>query len=41
MSVTLIYTIHGFGFQEDLTVKDTEEILNDLKNGKKPAPGPR
>ncbi|XP_019881169.1 probable NADH dehydrogenase [ubiquinone] flavoprotein 2, mitochondrial [Aethina tumida] len=28
-------------YYEDLTVKDTKEILNDLKNGKKPAPGPR
>jgi len=26
---------------EDLTVKDTEEILSDLKSGKKPRPGPR
>nr|CAH7766049.1 unnamed protein product [Callosobruchus chinensis] len=28
-------------YYEDLTVKDTEEILADLKNDKKPAPGPR
>jgi hypothetical protein len=27
--------------QEDLTVKDTEEILEDLKNGKAPRAGPR
>lgn len=27
--------------QEDLTVQDTNEILNDLKAGKKPKPGPR
>jgi hypothetical protein len=27
--------------QEDLTVKDTEEILEDLKNGKVPRAGPR
>jgi NADH dehydrogenase (ubiquinone) flavoprotein 2 len=27
--------------QEDLTVKDTEEILSDLKNGKTPRAGPR
>lgn len=27
--------------QEDLTQKDTEEILDDLKNGKKPKAGPR
>jgi len=28
-------------YYEDLTVKDTHEILDDLKNGKKPAAGPR
>ena len=28
-------------YYEDLTVKDTNEILNDLKAGKKPAAGPR
>ncbi|XP_044269783.1 NADH dehydrogenase [ubiquinone] flavoprotein 2, mitochondrial [Tribolium madens] len=28
-------------YYEDLTAKDTEEILNDLKNDKKPKPGPR
>uniref|UniRef100_A0A1B6FPB4 NADH dehydrogenase [ubiquinone] flavoprotein 2, mitochondrial n=1 Tax=Cuerna arida TaxID=1464854 RepID=A0A1B6FPB4_9HEMI len=28
-------------YYEDLTVKDTEEILADLKAGKKPKPGPR
>ncbi|CAH1961936.1 unnamed protein product [Acanthoscelides obtectus] len=28
-------------YYEDLTVKDTEEILSDLKSDKKPAPGPR
>lgn len=27
--------------QEDLTGKDTEEILQNLIDGKKPAPGPR
>lgn len=27
--------------QEDLTEKDTEEILQDLKDGKTPRPGPR
>lgn len=27
--------------QEDLTAKDTEEILEDLRAGKKPRPGPR
>ena len=27
--------------QEDLTVKDTEEILEDLKNDKVPRAGPR
>ncbi|XP_054286496.1 NADH dehydrogenase [ubiquinone] flavoprotein 2, mitochondrial [Macrosteles quadrilineatus] len=28
-------------YYEDLSVKDTEEILDDLKAGKKPKPGPR
>ena len=28
-------------YYEDLTVKDTNEILNDLRNGKSPAKGPR
>ena len=28
-------------YYEDLTVKDTNEILDDLKAGKKPAAGPR
>ena len=28
-------------YYEDLTVKDTHEIFNDLKAGKKPAAGPR
>lgn len=28
-------------YYEDLTVKDTEEILSDLKCGNKPRPGPR
>ena len=28
-------------YYEDLTVKDTHEILDDLKAGKKPAAGPR
>ncbi|CAH0390543.1 unnamed protein product [Bemisia tabaci] len=28
-------------YYEDLTVQDTEEILDDLKNGKKPRAGPR
>ncbi|KAJ3664020.1 hypothetical protein Zmor_008227 [Zophobas morio] len=28
-------------YYEDLTVQDTEQILNDLKNNKKPKPGPR
>ena len=28
-------------YYEDLTVKDTEEILEDLKAGKKPPAGPR
>jgi len=28
-------------FYEDLTVKDTEEIIDDLKNGRKPIAGPR
>ncbi|GAB0094461.1 NADH dehydrogenase [Sergentomyia squamirostris] len=28
-------------YYEDLSVKDTEEILEDLKNGRKPAAGPR
>lgn len=28
-------------YYEDLTCKDTEEILNDLKCGKKPRAGPR
>ncbi|XP_050300990.1 NADH dehydrogenase [ubiquinone] flavoprotein 2, mitochondrial [Anthonomus grandis grandis] len=28
-------------YYEDLTVNDTEEILNDLRAGKKPKPGPR
>ncbi|KAF7273410.1 NADH dehydrogenase ubiquinone [Rhynchophorus ferrugineus] len=28
-------------YYEDLTVQDTNEILNDLKAGKKPKPGPR
>ena len=27
--------------KEDLTPKDIDEILDDLKNGKKPAKGPR
>lgn len=27
--------------QEDLTAKDTEQILDDLKAGKKPRPGPQ
>lgn len=27
--------------QEDLTAKDTEEILDDLIKGRSPAPGPR
>lgn len=27
--------------QEDLTAKDTDEILQDLINGKEPRPGPR
>lgn len=30
-----------FCLQEDLTPKDTEEILDDLQSGKKPRPGPR
>ena len=30
-----------FGLQEDLTVADTEEILEDLKNDRAPKPGPR
>jgi len=28
-------------FYEDLTLKDTDQILNDLKAGKRPQPGPR
>lgn len=28
-------------FQEDLTTKDVESIIDDLKNGKTPTPGPR
>lgn len=28
-------------YYEDLSAKDTEEILDDLKAGRKPAPGPR
>lgn len=28
-------------YYEDLTVKDVEDIINDLKAGKKPKPGPR
>lgn len=28
-------------YYEDLEVKDMEEILDDLKAGKKPKPGPR
>jgi len=28
-------------FYEDLTLKDTEDILNDFKAGKRPQPGPR
>lgn len=28
-------------YYEDLTCKDTEEIVNDLKSGKKPRAGPR
>jgi len=31
----------GDDYYEDLTVKDTHEILNDLRAGKKPAAGPR
>lgn len=27
--------------QEDLTSKDVESIIDDLKNGKTPTPGPR
>lgn len=27
--------------QEDLTSKDVESIIDDLKNGKIPTPGPR
>lgn len=27
--------------QEDLTTQDVESIIDDLKNGKTPAPGPR
>jgi len=27
--------------QEDLTTKDVESIIDDLKNGKTPTPGPR
>lgn len=34
------YRAHLFA-QEDLTVKDTEEILTDLQNDKKPPAGPR
>lgn len=30
-----------FGLQEDLTAKDTEEILQDLMAGKTPRAGPR
>ena len=28
-------------YYEDLTVKDTDDILNDLRAGKQPAKGPR
>ncbi|XP_046842829.1 NADH dehydrogenase [ubiquinone] flavoprotein 2, mitochondrial-like [Xenia sp. Carnegie-2017] len=31
----------GDNYYEDLTLKDTEEILNDLKSGKTPKAGPR
>lgn len=38
----IILLIYGFEpLQEDLTEKDTEEILQDLINGKSPRPGPR
>ncbi len=33
--------VTGVDFQEDLSVKDVEEILVDLKAGRTPAPGPR
>lgn len=36
----LIHLFH-FKLQEDLTAKDTEEILQDLIDGKEPRPGPR
>lgn len=39
LSITLTRFFHSS--QEDLTEKDTEEILQDLKNGKKPRFGPR
>lgn len=31
----------SFALQEDLTVKDTEEILDDLSKGRQPRAGPR
>lgn len=38
-----VFLTLGFNFysQEDLTEKDTEEIIDDLKAGREPKAGPR
>ena len=35
------FLTYALSLQEDLTVKDTNEILNDLKAGRVPKAGPR
>lgn len=35
------FYILGCGFQEDLTTADIEQILDELKAGNVPLPGPR
>lgn len=39
--LAFIENVFNILFQEDLTVKDTEEILQDIMAGKKPKAGPR
>lgn len=37
----VLIRLFSFNLQEDLTAKDTEEILQDLIDGKTPKAGPR
>lgn len=41
LSPILIITLLSSCFQEDLTPKDIEEIIDELKAGRVPPPGPR